>query len=117
MELTRECEKPDPRGLRAICSFLGVEPKEVLYVGDSLTKDIALAQEQGALDCWAEYGTYISQEYRERLSVISAPSATRRHLQQQAAAQGRRPPSVRLSSFEQVVDIVEASRSRGIAAA
>ncbi len=104
VELPKEYEKPDPRGLLRVCQDLGVAPSEVLYVGDSKPKDVALAQRVGALDAWAEFGTYVSAEYRERLAVISAPSATRRHLQH-AAAQDQRPPTVRLSGFDQVKDL------------
>jgi len=115
-ELPREFEKPDPRGILRVCDELGVGPRELLFVGDSLHKDITLAQRIGALDCWAEYGTYVSAEYRERLSIISAPSATRRHLQH-AEAGDRRPPTVRLSSFEQVWERVRESRKGSTAAA
>jgi FMN phosphatase YigB (HAD superfamily) len=79
VELPRDWEKPDPRGLLRICADVGVAPDEVLVVGDSLRKDVAVARQVGALDAWAEYGTYVSLEYRERLDVISAPAITRRH--------------------------------------
>lgn len=108
-EFAREFEKPDPRGLLRICQDLGVDPKEVVVVGDSQTKDVGIAQAVGALDVWAEYGTYVSVEYRERLNVISAASATRRHLQHSASA---KPPTARLSNFGQVLDLVRQSRSR-----
>jgi phosphoglycolate phosphatase len=110
-ELPREQEKPDPRGLQRICADLGVPPSEVMFVGDSLVKDVPLAQAVGTIDAWAEYGTYVSAEYRERLAVISAASATRRHLQH-ADGRERRPPSIRLSGFDQVLKIALESRSR-----
>ncbi len=109
-ELPRDHEKPDPRGLLKICDSLGLKPTEVMFVGDSQTKDVKVAQDVGALDCWAEYGTWVSAEYRERLSVISAPSATRRHLQQQPG--GARGPTVRLSNFEQILELVKESAKR-----
>lgn len=111
VELPREFEKPDPRGLLQICSDFKVDPKDVMFVGDSLPKDVRIAQEIGALDAWAEYGTYVSVEYRERLNVISADSATRRHLQHNAAKDAK-PPTIRLSGFDQVLKIVRESRSR-----
>ena len=109
VELPREHEKPDLRGFLKVCADLEVDPKEVMFVGDSQTKDVAIAQATGALDAWAEYGTYVSVEYRERLAVISAPSATRRHLQH--AASQARAPSVRLSGFDQVLKLVLESRA------
>ena len=108
-ELPRQFEKPHPGGLLRICADLGLEPAEVMVVGDSLTKDVRVAREAGALDCWAEYGTYLSAEYLERLAIISAPSATRRHLRHAPDDKGERP-TVRLSCFEQVLEVVERSR-------
>jgi phosphoglycolate phosphatase len=52
---------------------------------------------------WAEYGTYVSAEYRERLAVMSAQSVTRRHVAEEG--QGRWPLAI--SSFTQVREIVE----------
>ncbi len=104
-ELPREYEKPDPRGYLQLCQELGLDPKETIFVGDSRQKDMALARKVGALACWAEYGTYISVEYKERLSVISAPSATRRHLLQQS--DGVALPAVRLSNFDQILSLID----------
>src|SRR5262245_4989874 len=56
VELPRDHEKPDERGLLQICRRFGVDPRDALVVGDSLKKDVALARKLGALDCWAEYG-------------------------------------------------------------
>ena len=113
-DLPRDFEKPDPRGYLQICKELGVDPKETAFIGDSQRKDIPLARKVGALDCWAEYGTYISAEYAERLSVISAPSATRRHLQQ-APAEHEPPPTVRLSNFDQILPLVQSSAKSAVA--
>lgn len=104
-ELPREAEKPDPQGLLSICERFSVAPKDVLLVGDSLAKDMKLACEAGAISCWAEYGTYVSAEYLERLAILSAPSATRRHLRHAPAAYVK--PQYRLSGFDQVLDIVQ----------
>lgn len=109
VELRREDEKPNPTGFLAICERLGVEPREVAFVGDSLGKDMRLAREVGALGCWAEYGTYVSAEYQERLAILSAPAATRRHLRQAPDADAM--PRVRLSCFDQLLDVIDAENS------
>jgi FMN phosphatase YigB (HAD superfamily) len=79
IELDRSCEKPNPEGLRRILSDFHARPEETLVIGDSQRKDIAVAKALGARDVWAEYGTYVSHEYRERLDIISASAITRRH--------------------------------------
>jgi len=41
-------------------SALKVEYESCIYVGDSLAKDVAMAQQAGIYDCWAQYGTRVS---------------------------------------------------------
>jgi FMN phosphatase YigB (HAD superfamily) len=102
VELPRAAEKPDPRGLRRVLRDLGLPPEQVLYVGDNVKKDMTLARACGVAGAWAEYGTYVSTEYRERLAVISARKVTQRHVADEA--QGRWDPA--LSSFTQVLQLV-----------
>jgi phosphoglycolate phosphatase len=81
----------------------------VLYVGDNLAKDMAVAKACGALGVWAEYGTYVSAEYRERLAIISAQAVTRRHVSDEP---GRRPARwpLAISSFAQVLEVLDGAR-------
>ncbi len=106
VELPAEAEKPSPAGLARILADLGLSPREVIYVGDNVKKDMPAAEKAGVLGVWAEYGTYVSAEYRERLSVISAKSVTRRHVAEETPA--RWPLAI--SSFTQVLDIVDGAR-------
>lgn len=105
VELPRDYEKPDPRGLRRILKDYKLSPAQVLYVGDSVKKDMALAAEVGVTGAWAEYGTYVSTEYRERLAVISAKRVTRRHV----SDEGEQRWPLSLSSFTGVLALVEAA--------
>jgi FMN phosphatase YigB (HAD superfamily) len=108
IELPREWEKPDTRGLKQILNTYGLQPNEVLVVGDSTKKDIAIAQTLGCHDAWAEYGTYVSTEYRERLDIISSPAITRRHAANilEGGAQVVKPTRS-LSNFSQVLQLAE----------
>ena len=108
VELERNCEKPNPEGLRRILAELGVRPEETLVVGDSQKKDVAVAKALGARDAWAEYGTYVSLEYRERLDIISASAITRRHAA--SVLEGDRQalePSHTLSNFGQLLKLLD----------
>lgn len=109
VELPRDWEKPDPRGLQKILTTYGLQPREVLVVGDSVKKDIAIAQALGCHDAWAEYGTYVSTEYRERLDIVSSPVITRRHAAHilESGAQAVKPTRA-LSNFSQVLALVDA---------
>jgi len=113
VELPRDHEKPDDRGLLQICGRYGVDPKDALVVGDSLKKDVALARRVGAVDCWAEYGTYVPEEYLERLNIVSARSITRRHAASVLDRDADQPPSAAthsLSNFWQLLSIIDARR-------
>lgn len=103
-ELPREAEKPSPEGLKRILADFGLTGSQVIYVGDNVRKDMPVARACGAIGVWAEYGTYISMEYRERLAVISAQAVTRRHVADEG--QGRWPLAI--SSLVQLRDVVEA---------
>ena len=106
IELPRRAEKPNPTGLRRILRDFKLEPSEVLYVGDSVKKDMGVAKACGLLGVWAEYGTYVSREYRERLAIISANTVTRRHVSEDGSA--RWPLAI--SSFVQLPQILDGAR-------
>ncbi|GIF45610.1 phosphoglycolate phosphatase [Asanoa ferruginea] len=48
--------KPDPSVLTAIIQEAGTPPEQVVYIGDSLMKDVAMAQAVDVNDVWARYG-------------------------------------------------------------
>jgi FMN phosphatase YigB (HAD superfamily) len=106
VELPHAAEKPSPDGLARVLDDFGWAGREVVYVGDNVKKDMPVAEACGALGVWAEYGTYVSAEYRERLAVISAKSVTRRHVADETPQ--RWPLSI--SSFTQVLEVVEGAR-------
>ncbi len=109
IELPRDWEKPNPEGLKKVLTTYGLSPKEVLVVGDSVKKDVAVAQALGCHDCWAEYGTYVSLEYRERLDIISSAAITRRHAASVYEGNGGASltPSHVLSNYAQLLDVVD----------
>lgn len=49
--------KPNPRALLDICDAFGVEPANALYVGDSMSRDVYMANRAGVESAWAKYGT------------------------------------------------------------
>jgi phosphoglycolate phosphatase-like HAD superfamily hydrolase len=48
--------KPDASVLLGILGDVGAEPAEAIYVGDSLVKDVAMAQAASVVDVFARYG-------------------------------------------------------------
>jgi phosphoglycolate phosphatase len=56
LHVARGVVKPNEKILRSIIADYGRSPKETVYVGDSLMKDIAMAQAAQVLDVHAKYG-------------------------------------------------------------
>lgn len=62
--------KPNPMLLNDIINSLDAKRDEVLYVGDSRVKDIAMAQDVGVTDVFAEYGgSHTKDEYQLLVNV------------------------------------------------
>jgi FMN phosphatase YigB (HAD superfamily) len=55
--LPREERKPNPRLIADICRREGIELANTYYLGDSLVRDIAMANNAGVNSIWARYGT------------------------------------------------------------
>jgi len=52
--------KPSPEVLDYVLRAEGIPYEAGMYVGDSLAKDILMAQRAGIYDCWARYGARVS---------------------------------------------------------
>jgi phosphoglycolate phosphatase-like HAD superfamily hydrolase len=63
--------KPNAEVLLSILEKAGVAPHAAVYVGDSLMKDIAMAQDAGVLDVHAKYGEVQGHEGYELLRSVS----------------------------------------------
>jgi phosphoglycolate phosphatase len=63
--------KPDARILQKILEDVHASPEATVYVGDSLMKDIAMAQAVGVLDIWAKYGEAHTRAEYDLLRAVS----------------------------------------------
>lgn len=63
--------KPNPQLLLDIIGDLGAARDEVIYVGDSLVKDVLMAQEAGVTDVYAAYGQAHSRQEYELLRAVT----------------------------------------------
>ena len=106
-ELPLAFEKPHPGGLLQALGDLDLTPAEAIVIGDNRAKDGGTARAAGCRWAWAEYGTYLSLEYRERLDIMSARSVTRRHLAEPGEALIE--PDWAISNFRQVARIIAAA--------
>lgn len=63
--------KPDPTVLRSILRDQQCQPKRAVYVGDSLMKDVTMAQSVGVVDVHAKYGEAQSESGYALLRRVS----------------------------------------------
>jgi phosphoglycolate phosphatase-like HAD superfamily hydrolase len=63
--------KPSPEVLKQIVSDMGIGVEAVVYVGDSLMKDIAMARDAGVSNALAEYGAAHQREEYELLRRVT----------------------------------------------
>jgi FMN phosphatase YigB (HAD superfamily) len=102
--------KPDAAVLRGILDEIGAEPGEAVYVGDSLLKDVAMAQAAGVADVFARYGDVRGRPGYELLRRVThwPPDVL-------AGSEGRveaevRPTHVLRAGFAELLDLVEPRR-------
>ena len=53
--------KPNPALILDICQREGIAPENTYYIGDSIVKDISMANAAGVNSIWASYGKNIAQ--------------------------------------------------------
>ncbi|MGH3692742.1 MAG: HAD family hydrolase [Pseudonocardiaceae bacterium] len=63
--------KPDPEALRVLLNEIHAVPSRTLYVGDSLSRDVQMANQAGVLAAWAKYGSSNQKELWEKLVHVS----------------------------------------------
>jgi FMN phosphatase YigB (HAD superfamily) len=101
--LTKEELKPNPELLLDICEREGIDSQDAIYVGDSIVKDISMANDAGITSVWAEYGKQHTAEYWSTL--VSITHWTDEDVKKEESlkeALGRSKPSVTISKFSQL---------------
>lgn len=97
--------KPSPKILRSILSEFQLSPENVYLVGDSLWKDIALAQKVGVHDIWARYATQaINKENIDTLLRITP--WTQEELAESQEAKHLIAPTYVIDDFSEVKAII-----------
>jgi phosphoglycolate phosphatase len=105
IEIDPAIRKPDPRGLQIVLDSLGVDARECVYVGDSVTRDILMAQQSGVLDVLAEYGRHFSLPNYSELVKITYWTAEK-ITEEEALKSIPIVPSFAISSFRKILDVI-----------
>jgi phosphoglycolate phosphatase-like HAD superfamily hydrolase len=97
-------KKPNPHILSIILSEIGVSADEAIYVGDSLMKDVAMAQRAGVLDALAAYGAAQHREQYELLRRVTHWTQADVEREKQSLVDRKITPSIVLNdSFGEIL--------------
>ena len=102
--------KPDASVLRDILSDVGAEPAAAVYVGDSLIKDVTMAQAAGVLGVFARYGDVRSRPGYDLLRRVTHWSPAMLARSEGIREADVRPPHVLGDGFAELLDHVEFRR-------
>lgn len=98
--------KPNPLVLRKIVSDFDIEPDQVVYVGDSLMKDVHMAQSVGVHDVLASYGIAQHKEGYDLLRQVSHWSDAEKEQERRLARQPDTVPTYTLKrSYSELLEL------------
>jgi phosphoglycolate phosphatase-like HAD superfamily hydrolase len=97
--------KPNPQTLIDISAEYDVAPSSVLYIGDSLVRDVYMAKRAGVRSAWAKFGTSYDKSLWEQLVRVTHWTAddVEREEALKHEAKGIEPDVV-LSKFSDIID-------------
>jgi phosphoglycolate phosphatase len=102
-----ELRKPNPRLLRLVSEVLEVPMSRLIYVGDSLYKDVMMANVSGVEVCWARYGdATASPSYATLREVSHWPDVdieTDRNIRQKRP----QPDHILSKGFHELIEILD----------
>jgi FMN phosphatase YigB (HAD superfamily) len=108
--LPDEYEKPGKRGLKTVLMDYDLDEdkslwKQVLWVGDNVSKDVGLGNSMGITTAWAQYGTGLSKELLDKLKTFSPEINVRKNVSISTDLEGYKP-HFELKNFCELVDIL-----------
>lgn len=96
--------KPSNQVLEFVGKSIGIDYRDCIYVGDSLAKDIAMAQDAAVYDCWAEYGARVSAlDFATLVRVTDWPRAAVQEALHPSPDRLSIYPSCSAMSFDEIV--------------
>lgn len=104
--------KPNPDILCSIVESVGAELDATVYVGDSLMKDVMMAQDAGIADVWAKYGYSPERPEYELLKRVTHWTDADVRREKQLSSREVRPTYVLENSFSELLELFEFSPAR-----
>ncbi len=106
VKLPEEERKPNPRLVLDICEREGVCPSDAYYIGDSIVKDISMANAAGVNSVWAKYGKdFQSANWKLLVSITHWTDEDVRIEEDLKAMYSKETPTFEVSSFSDLQNI------------
>jgi FMN phosphatase YigB (HAD superfamily) len=99
--------KPNPKILRDIVDGIGATPGQTIYVGNSLMKDVLMAQRAKVFDVYADYGNGYPAEQYELLREVTHWTAKDVEREKHLRVEHVSPSSTLKQSFSELLDLFE----------
>ena len=99
--------KPNPKILRDIIDGVGASPSETIYVGNSLMKDVLMAQKAKVDDAYAEYGNKYPDEQYQLLRRVTHWTADDVEREKQLKTEHVNPSNILTDSFGELLQMFE----------
>ncbi|GAO38598.1 hypothetical protein SCH01S_16_01170 [Sphingomonas changbaiensis NBRC 104936] len=108
VELSHHQRKPSADVLLEICAREGAAVEASAYVGDSLAKDIVMANDAGLFSVWARYGTAVDPQTYEKLVRIShwTPEEIEQERSYRVRAETARPSAILENGFFELLNVL-----------
>lgn len=106
IEVSSEIRKPNPAFVAPLLNALRIDASQVVYVGDSIVRDIQMAKRIGAVDVHARYGTRVDAKLTDELRKITywTVEDVERDAAERAIAL---PPTHSIESFAEVQSLLK----------
>jgi phosphoglycolate phosphatase-like HAD superfamily hydrolase len=101
--LRQGLQKPDPEIVASILTTMDAAPDKTVYVGDSLVKDILMAQRAGVHDVYAAYGSSVGRPENSLLQRVT--HWTDAEIEQQDRIAASVQPSITIRTFAEILDL------------
>lgn len=100
--------KPNPELILDICKIEGVSPSNTYYIGDSIVKDISMANAAGVNSIWAKYGkNYQSINWKLLVSITHWSDDDVRIEEDLKTMYAKEKPMFEISSFSELQNIIK----------
>lgn len=106
VEMDPSIRKPNPKILFTIIEKFKVEPRQVVYIGDSLSRDILMAQKCGVHDVLAKYGHDYNKRYYNELLKFTYWTNKEVEEEMKLRAMGVNP-TFSISSFPELLSVIQ----------